>query len=559
MARRLLRAPNHDRNRSLGWLAVWWMETFTVRGPGDAQGMPVRYVDEFVGFIVDCYALDERGRRLYSSVFFSRPKGCDKSGLGANFCLFEALGPCRFAGWAEGGETYTFLGQTYTYSAGEPMGQPVTAPFVRVMATEEDQTGNVYGAIHFNLTDDDAPLSQLKAYGLDPGLTRVMLPEGGEIRPSTSGSASKDGGLESFVCFDESHLYNTPVLRQMYRTVSQNLPKRGRSAEPWAYEPTTMYAPGEESVAEETYRYADMIQAGKARRARLLFDHRWADLEVEQLGDEESLRKAIEEAYGDALEWNSVEDVIDKIFDPRIPPQNAIRYYLNGLSAKRNAWVQPAQWNACRADEDLQDGDVITLGFDGSESHDATALVACRVSDRLLVPLLIDEEPDGPEAKNWIVDREAFDAKVAEAFERFRVVGFFADPPFWQDYLDKWFREFGDQLLVASTQKHPIYFWTKNDVPMSQALERLHTAIVTGQVKWSTRSRFARALSRHVENAQNWVRRGGNVIGKEAKASPLKIDAAMAATLAYEAAAAWTTRGKPLPVEAAAFVPFRVR
>lgn len=562
MARRLIHAPGHDRARSLGWLAVWWMETFTVRGPGDAQGEPVSYGDEFTGFYVDCYALGPGGRRLYDSVFLSRPKGCDKSGIGANLCLFEAVGPCRFAGWARGGETYTFLGKTYEYQPGEPMGKPVRAPFVRVMSTEEQQTGNVYDTVYYNLDDDQAPLSQLKAWGCDPGLTRVLLPGGGEVRPSSSGAASKDGGLETFVCFDESHLYNTPQLRRMYKTVNQNLPKRAKVAETWAFEPTTMYAPGEESIAEQTYRYADLIQETqtnphaklKAARQRLLFDHRWADLTLEELGDESKLRAAIVEAYGDAIAWNSVEGVIDKIFDPRVDPEDALRYYLNALIARANAWLAPAQWAKCEAKEDneLQPGDQITLGFDGSESDDATALVACRVRDRLLVPLLIDEQPDGPEARTWIVDRVAFDAEVFRAFRDYRVVGFFADPPFWQDYLDKWYVEFGEQLLVKSSDKHPIYFWTKNDVAISTALERLHTAVVTRTVRHNGNG----AMTRHFINAHKWRRRGGLVIGKDAKGSPKKIDAAMAATLAFEAAAAYVTRGKH-PQES--FVPVRVR
>lgn len=92
---------------SLGWMAVAWMEYFVVHSPGDVQGEPVRHGDEYTGFVVDCYAVDDgEGRLLYDSAFFSRPKGCDKSGLGARIGLFEAFGPARFAGWAEGGEVY---------------------------------------------------------------------------------------------------------------------------------------------------------------------------------------------------------------------------------------------------------------------------------------------------------------------------------------------------------------------------------------------------------------------------------------------------------------------
>jgi hypothetical protein len=202
MPRTLVRAPGHDRARSLGWLAIAFMEYFVRHGPGSVQGMPVEHGDEYTGFVVDCYAVGDHpsnNHLLYDSAFFSRPKGCDKSGLAARLALFEALGPARFAGWARGGERYTDpwgLGFVYTYEPGEPMGKHVTAPFIRLMATEEGQVGAVYETILYNLTDEDCPLSQVP--GVDAGLARVFLPWGGEIRPSTASSASKDGGKETF-------------------------------------------------------------------------------------------------------------------------------------------------------------------------------------------------------------------------------------------------------------------------------------------------------------------------------------------------------------------------
>jgi hypothetical protein len=194
MPRTLVRAPAHDRNKSLGWLAIAWMEFFVRHGPGQVQGQPVEHGDEYTGFVVDCYAVGEHrsnNHMLYDSSFFSRPKGTDKSGLGARLVLFEGLGPCRFAGWAKGGEVYRDpwgLGFEYTYEPGEPMGKHITTPFIRCMATEEGQVGNVYATVFYNLTDDDCPLSQVP--GVDPGAERVFLPWGGEIRVSRKPSPS---------------------------------------------------------------------------------------------------------------------------------------------------------------------------------------------------------------------------------------------------------------------------------------------------------------------------------------------------------------------------------
>lgn len=564
MPRQLITAPGASRSRSLGWLATWWIETFVVQGPGDVEGDPIVHGDEFTGFIVDSYALDKNGRRLHDSAFFSRPKGCNKSGLAAELILFEALGPNRFAGWAKGGETFEFLGHVYEYEKGEPMGKPVKYPFVRIMATEDGQTGNTFDMVYNNL--EDGPLAEMKAYGMRVNRAKIDLPFGGEIVPSTSGAASKDGGKETFVVFDETHLYNTKQLKQMYSTVTRNLNKRKKIAETWALETTTMYLPGEDSVAEDTYHYAQDIfeserelepgekRKVKVRRARLLFDHRWGH--VVDMADEEALERAIEEAYGEALDWNSKQGIIDDLYDPRRTEEESRRYFLNALTEAHNAWVSPQILAQATAEgvgwKDIEPGEKIAMGFDGALTNDATALVGCRISDGALFKIKIEEKPDGPEAKDWVVDQAAFDARVHWACNRWKVVAFFADPPHWQDYLDKWDRDFGEDMPVKAGPGSAIRWWTKRDIPMALALERLHQALALDEVKLDKDP----VLVRHFMNARRWERRGGTVIGKDTKNSVKKIDGAMAATLAYEARATYLHKA---PVEKPVFVPRRVR
>lgn len=528
MPRSVVRAPEHDRNRSLGWLLLAWLEHFAVHGPGDAQGEPVVHGDEYSEIVADAYALGPDGRRLYDSAFISRPKGCDKSGMGARFALVEALAPARFAGWAKGGEVYRFLDFVYVYEPGEPMGRPVQSPYIRLMATEETQTGNVYDTVHFNLSH--GPLSEVP--GLDVGLTRIFLPHGGEITPSTASSASKDGGLETFVDFDESHLYHTPELRRMYATVKRNLRKRGRIAEPWSLETTTMYAPGQESIAEGTYELAEAIREGRARRGKLLFDHRWG--ECEDLSDEVALRAALIDSYGDALQWNDLDTLVDGVYDPRADPADSRRYFLNALTSTSDAWIVPAEWTSCAdATLSLSDRDLITLGFDGSVRNDATALVACRIDDGYLQLLGCWEKPEGPLGDGWQVDREDVDAAVAAAFDRFEVVGFYADPAHWQDYLDRWQSQYADEMQIKASQSRALEWWTNRPRAMVAALERFYEAVRGKDLAHDGSA----VLTRHILNARRRLSNAGVQIAKEHPKSSRKIDAAMAATLAYEARA----------------------
>ena len=551
--RERVQASTHDRQKSLGWIAIWWIETFCVHGPGDVQGEPVALDEEFAAFILDSYALDDTGRRLYDSAFISRAKGRSKSELAGFITLFEAMGPARFDGWAEGGETYERDGFVYTYQPGEPMGKLVTAPVIRCLATEEGQAGNTYDNVYFNLTE--GPLGN----GLprdSAGLTRIFLPGGGEIIPSTASNSSKDGGKETFVVFDETHLYTTRELKRMYDTVRRNLAKR-KAAEPWSLETSTMYLPGEKSVAEETHDLAKLIREGKTKIQRLLFDHREADADID-LSDPEQVRAGIREAYGPFAEVMDVERILSEFYDPRNDPQDSRRYYFNQPTSSKDAWVSSPEWMACAANKEVAKGEEITLGFDGSRKRtrgvtDATALIGCRVSDGHLFEIKVWEQPDGPAGEGWEVPITEVDYEVRQAFERFNVVGMFADPAKWESYIAQWEADFGKKLKVKSSQAHPIEWWMTGNRSylVVRALEQFQNAVLDRELTHN-----GLALTRHVLNARRRIGRSGMSIAKEHPESPNKIDAAIAAVLAYQARLQALSKGEATKTT---FVPRRIR
>lgn len=527
------------------------MEYFILHGPGDVQGEPVQHTDEQTEFIVDSYAQgfsEEHNsiRRLYDGAFYSRPKGCDKSGLGARFGLYEALGPCRSTGQlAEGGEVYEDpwgLGFSYTYEKGEPLARHVTVPYIRCLATEEGQTGNVYDTIYYNLTE--GPLSEVFLRKDDAGLARILLPGGGEITPSTSSSASKDGGKETFVDFDESHLYNRPDLRAMYATVTRNMRKRKKIAETWFLETTTMFAPGEDSIAEQTYKLAAAIKEGQSRRDRLLMDHRWGELPLEEWGDEEKLRAALVEAYGDSLEWNDLSGLVDQFYDPRNSVSDSMRYFLNEKHSQADAWLMENEIRAAaKAGEGkiVADQEMITVGFDGSRGRirgkpDATALIGCRVSDGYIFELGVWEADDGDKSKwaHWEPPITEIEAKIKETFSKYRVVGFYADPAKdWRSYVNNWEASYGRHVKVRARQGHPFEWWMTGGRSglVEQAILQLEGALRNGDATISGEFR----LVQHLGNSRRRVSHQKLALGKDLDQSPHKIDAAVAAVLAFQA------------------------
>jgi phage terminase large subunit-like protein len=515
------------------------IEKYLCHGPGDVVGESIELDDEFYAFVVKAYRLDpDTGRRVYRRGFLSRAKGRAKSELAGMLVCAEALFPVRFDGWD---------------ARGEPVGRPVRSPFIRCLATEEGQSGNTYDNVSTMLEylvehhGDDFP-------GIDIGKSaqtssRIVLhQQRGEITPSTASSAAKDGGKETFAVFDETHLYVLPELRRMHSTVRRNLRKR-KEAEPWCLETSTMYEPGQDSVAEATHTYYKAIREGRVRdadAAGLLFDHRQAP-DGTDLADRDALLAGLRAAYGPAASWMDLDGIVAEIWDPQSAPSDSRRYWLNQPVAAEDALLDPAEWARCLSELRLQPGDEVVLGFDGGKTDDATALVAMRVSDRLVQPIGIWERPDGPLAKGWEVDRRQVSDLVAHAFGMYSVCGFFADVKLWESYIDEWSDTYRDELLVKSSPKSLIgYDMRGRQQELTLATEALVQAIRDGKLPHTGHP----VLTRHVGNARRRPNRWGVSFGKESRESPKKVDAFAAMQLADMARRAllaspeWSKRSK---------------
>lgn len=419
-------------------------------GPGDVQGDPMQLSDEKVLFLCWAYRLYPRdhklaGRRVVHHAVLSRAKGWAKSEFAGAIVCAEALGPVRFDGWN---------------ADGDPVGMPVTYPYVRCMATEEEQSGNTYDNVVYMLGEGEAA----NTYAVDPGLTRTYIKEagGGEIVPSTSGNASKDGGKESAAVADETHLYITDNLRGMYRTVARNTGKR-TGAEPWLLDTTTAWQPGERSIAEATFeKYGELDPDDAVLKHGVLIDHRQGSAPP-RFGDDRSLAKAMREAYGDEAGRMDYGRIIRIVRESEDPEAEAYRYFLNRPRSGISTWLNPEEIKAVLGTLDVPEGSKITLGFDGSENDDHTALMGCTENgDLFTIGIWTPQEDD----LGW---RDEVDETVAWAFEHFKVQRMYGDPPYFIDYMARWAKKFGRQRVIE--------FWTNVDSKMGVATGALRTEI----------------------------------------------------------------------------------
>lgn len=501
---------------TLGVSIIDWIETFCVHGPGDIEGATVVIDDEFAAFIMRCYGVDKAGARRVRRAVISRPKGRAKSELAAFLALVEGLAPCRFDHFAVAGEVSPW---GYEYAVGEPVGKPVTRPEILCFATELGQAGNTYDAIRYMLDPETASPALVEAYGrVDVGLTRINLPNGGAITPESAADSSKDGGKSTFVIFDESHLWVLPRLKRLHQVVLRNLLKR-KIASGWAIETTTMFAPGEGSVAEGTFEYHRAIAEGRVADSGLLFDHRQASPKHDPQFKAHRLA-GLKEVYGPAASWMDLKAIAASYDDPQTSAAEWIRYWFNRPVSLQGAWLPQLAWDECQSARPIPDGAEVVLAFDGSFSGDSTALVAVEIGEfpHVAVAGHWEAPPDNTEWRVPILDVE--DA-IRTACIRWRVKEITADPHRWARSLE-----------VLASEGLPVTEFPQSPARMTPATQRFTDMVSTRALTHDGTA----ALTRHVSNAVLKTDSRGTRIVKEHKSSVRRIDLAVAAVMGVERA-----------------------
>lgn len=501
---------------SLGFAAVDWIETYLVHGPGDVEGDAIALDDEFAAFIVRAYEVDQDGKRRKRRAVISRPKGRAKSELAAMIVCFEALGPARFSHFAKRGEVSPW---GYRYAEGEPVGMPVRRPQIRCFATELGQSGNTFEAVAYMMHEDTCSKAFFRDFGkVDVGLTRINLPHGGEVTPETAKDTSKDGGKDTFDVFDETHLWVLPQLHRLHQTVLRNLLKR-KVASGWALETTTMYAPGERSVAEGTHEYAKAVAEGRVADLGLLFDHRQAASKYDASKPKDRLA-GLKDVYGPASAWMDLQSIADSYEDPQSTTAAWERYWFNRPMSLQGQWLPQRAWDECHAARQIADGATVVLSLDGSFNGDSTALVAVEVGafPHVTVAGLWERSST---AEDWRVPILDVEDAIRTACLRWNVVEVTADPSRWARSLE-----------VLEADGLPMSQFPQSAARMTPATQRFTDMVNQRQLTHDG----SPALSRHVSNAVLKQDARGMRIYKETKTSAKKIDLAVAAIMGVERA-----------------------
>lgn len=511
---------------TLGFLIADWVSAHCVVPDGVRRDEPFIYSDWQLWDVVNHYRVRKSAKSGELAPAFHnrrsqtvRPQKSGKSPFVASVVCVEAVGPALFAGWACGGEVYDcaehgcFCGWQYVYEPGEPMGCAWSTPLIQITAFSEEQTDNIYDALRPMI--DRGPLHALIP---KTGEEFIRLPNGGRIDTVTSNAQSRLGARVTFVPQDETGIW-TATNRMVRVAETQRRGLAGMGGRAW--ETTNAWNPAEDSVAQRTYEsksddiFRDFPQAPSSLNYHSKTDRR----KIHRI-----VYKGSPWANLDSIEAEAAE-LLEK------DPAQAARFFGNKIVAGSGEAFNAEAFMA-RADPDGQPKrrSPIVLGFDGSRFNDATALVACDIATGHLWTVGVWECPRDIPLDDWEVPETEVDAVVDEMFKDYNVWRLYADPAYWESALARWASRHGEKKVLA--------WHTNRPRQMAEACRAFDTALRGEDFTYDGGD----VLTRHVANAcrRDLTIRDDDgkpmwIVQKERPGSPKKIDACMAAILAWVA------------------------
>lgn len=555
-ADRWVTLPNGLPRYSLGWGNIKWAMKYLRQPDGDHAGERWKFTQSQIRFILWWYALDEDAQWVYSHGVRRLPKGAGKSPFAAVMSIIELCGPVRFAKWVP---------DPSNPGDAMPLGKAIGMPLVEIAATAESQaTVNtmtmvtaLIAATNSDGTVDHKKKSRLiTEYGLDVGKTQINKPGGGFLHVITSSASAAEGARTTFGICDQTEAWlkangGHKLFEVMDRNAAKGKNRLVQTANAWE--------PGSDSTAERTYdAWVEEQEGRQAGTARTLMDIRMAPPDTvryfcgncgamtcdcgaqHKIIDRNKLVEGVTEAYGDC-NWSDPVDIVDRhILDLKTPFPVSKRFYLNWPTVSEDAWCEPQEWNRW-GDPNLvlADGAEIALGFDGSRTNDATALIACEIESGDVFEMGIWETKALEGGGRMPIPVGEVDAAVERAFERWNPVAFFADVREWESFVKvTWPERYASRLKIMAspgTYDPQSIAWDMRirTAQFTMAAEMVHGEVCGDECVF--RHDGSSLLAKHVKNMRIKMNKFGTSVGKESPDSPNKIDAGVAMIIARHA------------------------
>lgn len=435
--------------------------------------------------IRNVYATNESGGFLRSLNIVGLPRKNGKSALASHLAVFDTV----FG--VGGGETYS-------------------------VAVTRDQARIVFGEAK-RIIEANEDLSKVTKLYRDA----IEVPGKNSVYRVLSAEAGAAEGLNSSsVWLDEAHALGN---RKMFDVMSLSMAARGDRAHMTVISTAGVRtdSTGQDSVLYSLYQYGQKIARGEVEDPSFWMAW-WEAPEEMDHKDPETWRMA-NPGFGDLNSEDDFESAVR-----RTPEAEFRTKRTNFWASSQTAWLPAGAWEAAEGDIRLSPDDELILGFDGSFSGDASAIVYATVpkdeDDSVRVGLVKAWEKDpNIHDDQWRVNIAEVEQAILDFCQKYpKVREVVCDPFRWQRSME-----------VLQDKGVPIVeFPSSSPRRMVPATQKSLDAILDGKLIHDGNG----LLARHVANAVTKVDNLGSRIVKDQRGSPRKIDACVAMTIAVDRA-----------------------
>lgn len=377
----------------------------------------------------------------------------------------------------------------------ELLGTEVESPQVLCVASDERQAGIVFNTARRMIELHEELAARCVVYK-----DHVKVPRtDGEMRPLPSQAAALEGYRPTFAVVDELAV----VTREVWEVMTLAAGKTEHSMVLAISTP----AGDREGVMWQLVEHG---RGGDDPGFR--FVEYGAPLDC-AIDDEDAWRMA-NPALGDFLKIDALRANLKTT-----RPASFRRYRLGQWVGQEGAWITWDAWQRCARNLDVK-GEPIVLAFDGSASGDSTYLLGATISDR---PHLFTIGCwQNPGDARWRVPRREVMNTIRDAFTAYDVRELAADPWGWRTELEELSDEYPGRVIELPTN---------NVARMAPLTDMLYTAIHDDPPRVSHDG--SQTLSAHIANTVAKATTAGDVLVKDARNSPRKIDGAICAVLGH--------------------------
>ena len=481
--------PEIAREQGDGEIVIEFSETFGSIGKDGIAGrvgdaLELRpWQKELIRHV---YARDEDGGLLARTALIGQPRKNGKSALSSiSFALYSLL-----AEGVEGGEVYS-------------------------IAAEKEQARIVFSEAK-RIVESTELSEMVKVYR-----DALFVPETNSVYRVLSAEAySKEGYNPHRVIADELHAHKD---RSLFDVMSLAMGNRGSMAQLIAVTTAGVKKDmtGGDSIAYSLFQYGQKVSRGEVIDPSF-FMAWWAAPDEADHRDPKVWEMA-NPGFDDLVDKADFESAVK-----RTPEAEFRTKRLNQWVSSQTAWLPAGTWDELKTDREPSPDDEIILGFDGSFSGDCTVLVACTIpkseEEKPFLWLVKEWEKDLTIHDDlWRVDIQEVEETIMNFVQKYPKTREVACDPFrWQRSME-----------VLADRGVPIVEWPSTSPKrMTQACAKFYDSVTGGTLEHDG----SPVLTRHLDNAVTKIDNLGIRIVKENRHSPRKIDAAVAAVIAFDRA-----------------------